>query len=89
LRREKKLEPTDVGCYGGILARAISPAQTNRRAQLRRFVLLSVKILFSCANFFPAARSGVAQICNLLYRRIAFGGTSYFPDALDLAAASG
>jgi hypothetical protein len=24
-----------------------------------------------------------------LYRRIAFGGTSYFPDAFDLAAASG
>ena len=48
-----------------------------------------MKILFFCANFFPAVRSGVAQICNLLYRRIAFGGTPYFPDAFDLAAASG
>jgi hypothetical protein len=52
-------------------------------------VLLSVKVLFICANFFPAARYGVALICNLLYRRIAFGGTSYLPEAFDLAAASG
>jgi hypothetical protein len=48
-----------------------------------------VKVLFSCANFLRAARSGVAQIYNLLYRRIAFGGTSYLPDAFDLAAPSG
>src|ERR1035438_5001048 len=37
-----------------------------------------MKILFFCANFFPAARSGVAQIFNLLHRRIAFG---WVPDA--------
>jgi len=52
-------------------------------------MFLAVKILFPCANFVREARPGVAQICNLLYRRIAFGGPSYFPDAFDLAAASG
>lgn len=40
------------------------------------FALPSVKVLFSLANYSPAVRSGVAQICNLLYRRIAFGKPS-------------
>ena len=48
-----------------------------------------MKILFFCANFFPAVCSEVAQTCNLLYRRIAFGGAPSFPDAFGLAAASG
>jgi len=37
----------------------------------------------------PAERSGVAQICNLLYRRIAFGKSSAAPPAFALATASG
>ena len=66
------------------LETAIDEPQKNTETASNSFVflvLLSVKILSSCANFFPAARSGVAQICNLLYRRIAFGGTSYFPES--------
>jgi len=35
------------------------------------FVLLSMNILFFCANFFAAACSDVAQIGNLLYRGLA------------------
>jgi hypothetical protein len=48
-----------------------------------------MKILFFCANFFPAVRSGVAQICNLLYRRIAFGGAPGVAQSFDPTAASG
>jgi hypothetical protein len=46
----------------------------------------SVKILFFCANFFPAARSEVAQISNLRYRRIAFGGAPGEATSSDPAA---
>jgi hypothetical protein len=52
-------------------------------------ILLSVKIVFSCANYLPALPVGVAQICNLLYRRIAFGRASHSANAFGLAAASG
>jgi len=54
-----------------------------------------MKFLFSCANRFPAARadaapiSDVAQICNLLYRRIAFGQAAGAAMLSDLVAASG
>ncbi len=43
-----------------------------------KFVLLSVKILFSWAKFLPAWSAEVAQIFNLLYRRIAFGRPPQF-----------
>ena len=53
------------------------------------FALLSVKVLFFCANFSLAVRTGVAQIFNLLYRRIAFGGAPDVVKSFDPAAASG
>ncbi len=53
------------------------------------FVILSVKILFFCANFLPTLPADVAQSSNLLYRRIAFGRAPSFADMFDLAAASG
>jgi hypothetical protein len=53
------------------------------------FELLSMKILFCCANSLPAVRSGVAQIFNLLYRRIAFGGAPGMGKSSDPSTASG
>jgi hypothetical protein len=53
------------------------------------FVLLSMNILFFCANFFAAACSDVAQIGNLLYRRIAFGWAPGAARSSDPVAASG
>ena len=53
------------------------------------FAVLSVKILFSRANFCGLRFADVAQICNLLYRRIAFGSASRPATACGVAAASG
>jgi hypothetical protein len=49
------------------------PELSNNQFIYLPSVLLSVNILFFCANFLPVLPGGVAQICNLLYRRIAFG----------------
>jgi hypothetical protein len=40
-------------------------------------------------KLFSGGLCGVAQICNLLYRRIAFGGAPGAPKSSDPAAASG
>jgi hypothetical protein len=52
-------------------------------------VLLSVKTLFFCANFLPALPGDVAQICNLLYRRIVFGWVPCATGSSGLAMAGG
>jgi hypothetical protein len=57
--------------------------------ELLKSVLLSVKILFFCANFLPALAGDVAQICNLLYRRIAFGWVPCAAGSSGLAMAGG
>jgi hypothetical protein len=48
-----------------------------------------VKILFFCANFLPALPGDVAQICNLLYRRIVFGWKPCAAGSSGLATACG
>jgi hypothetical protein len=48
-----------------------------------------VKILFFCANFLPALAGDVAQICNLLYRRIVFGWVPCATGLSGLATAGG
>jgi hypothetical protein len=53
------------------------------------FAVLPARILFSRALFCGLHFAGVAQICNLLHRRIAFGRTLELSAPLPLAAASG
>ena len=48
------------------------------------FALLSLKILFACANVGGADSAAVAQICNRLYRRTAFGWARKFAAACGL-----
>jgi hypothetical protein len=45
--------------------------------------------LFFCANFLPALAGDVAQICNLLYRRIVFGWVPCAAGSSGLATAGG
>jgi hypothetical protein len=48
-----------------------------------------MRILFFCANFFAAVCFAVAQICNLPWRRIAFGWAPGAARSFDPVAASG
>jgi len=53
------------------------------------FILLSVKILFFCANFLPVLPGDVAQISILLYRRIACGWVPCAAGSSGLATTGG
>jgi hypothetical protein len=61
----------------------------SKALRLCFFAVQSVKILFSCAYFCGRRLVDVAQICNLLYRRIAFGRSPEHSAPFPLAAAGG
>jgi len=65
------------------------PAQPRHQHRYSCSFCITIHESFVFLRKFPAVRSGVAQICNLLYRRIAFGGAPGVVKSFDPAAASG